>query len=131
MTFTSLVTALADLAVTGVVKKFTAPPQQIGTAEMPCMYPRLPDGTLSVLTLAETTGLLSAVCELVVVVSPYMQGTNRANFTTCLSLMDALNTALTAAIHANGIDRWTIRQDTDVIGETPYWTIIARVEASG
>lgn len=131
MTFSSLVAGLAAMTVTGVTRRYTEQPHQLGTADLPCMYPRLPEGNETVITLGESTGLLSAVCELAIVVNPYLQDRNSANFSLCLSLMDALNASLASNVHALNIDRWSIRQQAEIVNDTAYWLIVARVEASG
>jgi len=69
-------------------------------------------------------------CELAIVVKANSQGDAAANFAECLTLMDALNDALTTNTSALNIDRWAMRQDGVTYGDTAYWAIVARVEAS-
>jgi len=130
MTYTSLVNGLSSMTVTGVVCKYSESPPQLSSAQLPAMYPRLPEGSLAVLNLSGVTGLLECVVELVIVVNSTMQSTSGSNFVLCLSLLDALNTALASNVIALNLDRWSLRQEEGIIGDIPYWLIVARVEAS-
>ena len=130
MTYTSFVNALSAIAVTGVKRQYTAPPSQLSSADLPAMHPQLPEHTQDVISISSNTGLFTAACELAIVIKANQQGTAAANFAECLTLMDALNDALTTNTAALNIDRWAMRQDGVTYGDTAYWTIVARVEAS-
>ena len=130
MTYTSFVAGLAALNVSGVTRKYTAPPSQLSSADLPTMYPRLPEGNQEIVSFGYEVGKLSTVCELVVVMKADKQGNSQPNFADCLTMLDALNSALDANAASLNLDRWSLRQDGEQIGETPYWIIVARVEAS-
>lgn len=130
MTYSSLVAGLAAMTVTGVTRKYTSPPSQISSADIPSMYPRLPEGNQEIVTFSYQPGMIAASCELVIVIKANMQGTAAANFGECLTLLDALNSALNSNAAALRLDRWTLRQDSEFVGDSVYWSIVARVEAS-
>lgn len=131
MTYSEFVTAISSLSVTGVRKKFDAPPSQLSTAALPAMYPRFPEGSGEVVALDGSSGISSFACELAIVVNPGAQDRNDVNYAAAVALMSALDEALRAeAADEDYIDRWSMRLDVEPIGEVMYWVIIARVEAS-
>ena len=129
MTYTSFVNALSAITVTGVKRQYTAPPSQLSSADLPAMHPQLPEHTQDVISISSNTGLFTAACELAIVIKANQQGTAAANFAECLTMLDALNSALIDNTSALNIDRWSIRQTAVAYGDA-YWTIVARVEAS-
>ena len=130
-TYAAYVTALASLSVTGVVKAHPEPPRQIARAEIPCSYPRVPSQTRQSVTMTSVSGLKQATAELVFVIEAADLGTRPVTFASVLALIDAIDTALSAGAAALGIDSWTIAPEYETIGETPYWVLVATVEASG
>lgn len=130
MTYTSFVNGLAAIAVAGVTRKYTSPPSQISSADLPAMYPRLPEGNQEIASFGYQAGIFAASCELVVLVKANQQGTAAANFTQCLTLLDALNTAIDSNALTLKVDRWTLRQDGEFVGDAVYWALVAKVEAS-
>ena len=130
MTYTSFVNALSAITVAGVKRQYTAPPSQLSSADLPAMHPQLPEHTQDVISIASNTGLFTAACELAIVIKANQQGTAAANFAKCLTMLDALNDALTTNTAALNIDRWAMRQDGVTYGDTAYWTIVAKVKAS-
>jgi hypothetical protein len=131
-TYTDFVGDIAGMTISGVTRQYTAPPQQLSTADLPASYPRLPIADNQSVTLTHGRGLLQAVMELVVVVEPYRQGTNVVNFATCLTLVDAIETALAANANTYEIDRWSIALQIEEYGaDRPYWQLVTRVEGSG
>ena len=130
MTYTSFVNALSAIRVAGVKRQYTAPPSQLSSADLPAMHPQLPEHTQEVINLVSSPGMFAVVCELAIVIKANQQGTAAANFSECLTLLDALNSALIDNTSALNIDRWSMRQDGVTYGDTAYWTIVARVEAS-
>ena len=130
MTYTSFVNALSAITVAGVKRQYTAPPSQLSSADLPAMHPQLPEHTQDIISLASNTGLFVVMCELAIVIKANQQGTAAGNFAECLTMLDALNSALIDSTSALNIDRWSMRQDGVTYGDTAYWTIVARVEAS-
>jgi hypothetical protein len=130
LTYAEFIADIAGMTVTGVKQKLSAPPTQINTADLPLMFPRLPEGSNETFTFSGEVGLDTVACELAIVVNPAQQATSPINFALAVTLMDALTTQLKAKVVDFTLDRWTIRQDADFIGDTLYWLLIARVEAS-
>jgi len=131
--YADFVTALGGMSVTGVTASATAPPRQVSTAQLPYLFPRLPVGNNSIETLASTPGIQSATCEVVVLLEAATQSTPALNFALALTMMDNLNTALTALAASGGVvDDWSIRQDVEVTSDgTEYYALVATVTGSG
>ena len=130
-TYAAFATAIANISVAGVTTKETAPPSQVTTAELPMSYPRLPELSREIISIGYQFGLDASTVEIVFLVEPLMQNVNSANFAAMTALVDAIDTAYAAAASTNGIDRWSIRQETATLTDTPYWALVATVEASG
>jgi hypothetical protein len=131
-TYTAFVAALAGLTVTGVTSNFTAPPKQINTADLPALYPRLPQGTEGPMTAEGQGGWPQLTAEVVIIIEPVGQNLQPTNFAAAVTLIDALSTALRSTNLAKSKNRWTIRQQIVNYGsETNYWTLIASVSANG
>jgi len=132
-TYSAFVTSLAGLTVTGVRTKQAFPPVAHNSGDMPLMYPRWPRAENGNITLAGNRGLKQGTCELVIAISPVLQGTNQSNYAAAIALVDALETALAAAILGLGIDEWSIavEMDTGAEADSPEWRIVALVTASG
>ncbi len=130
-TYATFVSNIAGMTISGVSAK-SAPPQQLSTADLPISYPRLPIADNQSVTLTHQRGLLSVAAELVVVMEPYRQGTNVANFTATVAMIDAIETAIVANASAYDIDRWNIALQIEEYGaDRPYWQLVARIEGSG
>jgi hypothetical protein len=128
MSFATFVGALMDVSVSGVTRVHDEPPASVSTVDLPISYPRLPEQTNEVISLGFMEGLPTMRCEVVFLIEPLMQNTNAANFAAMVALIDSINTAFAAS--RIGIDSWEIRQETATLGDTPYWALIASVEAS-
>lgn len=129
MTFTGFVALLAALNVTGVKRKHTAPPSRIGAADLPLMYPRIPQQSTAPQTF--TVNGQTATVEMAIVVAPDDLDAKGVNFATACGLVDALNTALAGA--GNDVDGWSIRQTYEQYGGetgTAYMVLVATVEGS-
>jgi len=131
MTYTQFVEALAAISVTGVQRRFGAPPNQLSSADLPAQWPRLPDGDSEIATFGDEMGLDTLRCDLVVCVEAIGQNTQPVNYARCLQLVDGLQAALTTAARTdNVIDRWTLRLVAEMVGQTPYWLLVASVTGS-
>ena len=130
MTYTEYAAMLAGLDVTGVVKRYSSPPTQLSTAQLPAQWPRLPSGETQIATMSGGVGIPSLTCDLVVAVEAYGQNTQPANYTKALTVIDALQVALTAEALDGVVDSWQLRLDAEQIGDTAYWVIVATVTGS-
>lgn len=130
-TYAGFVADLADLVVTGVVRNYDHPPEQIETADLPALYVRLPAGENGTVTLTALGGLRTATCEMVIAVEPVQQNQNEPNFAATVALLDAVEDALTASALTIGVDQWSMRMEVDYLGDTAYWLLIASVQGSG
>jgi len=130
MTYTEYAALLAALPVTGVVKLYTSPPTQLTTAQLPAMWPRLPQGETQIVAMTGGTGLPALTCDLVIAVEVLGQNTQPANYAKALTTIDALQTALIAEALDGVVDSWALRLDVEQIGDTAYWVIVATVTGS-
>ena len=131
-TYTTYVTNLSLLTITGVTRAYLEPPRQISTADLPISYVRLPRGGENPLTGDATGGWPTLNADLVIVLEPYRQSTQAANYTLALTMLDNVSTALRASTNlGRAAARWTIRQDIEQYGDASYWVIIASVESNG
>ena len=129
MTYTQFVEMLAALEVTGVQRRFSAPPAQLSTADLPAQWPRLPDGDSNIATFGGDMGLDSLRCEVAWAIEAVGQNTQPANYARCLQLIDGVQAAL-AGMVGNVVDRWTLRLSADLVGQSAYWLLVASVEGS-
>jgi hypothetical protein len=131
-TYAGFVTNIAGMTVSGVTSAKAAPPQQLNTADLPLSYPRLPIADNQSVTLTHGRGLLTVAAELVVIMEPYRQGSNVANFAATVAMIDAIETAIAANAATYDIDRWNIALQIEEYGaDRPYWQLVARIEGSG
>lgn len=132
LTAKALALALAGLTVTGVKSRRTYAPKTINAADLPLSYVRLPqtDGA-RVASFTGVAGLRSATLELVVIVGAMTLDTQTANLGLALDLLDSLHDTLAANVQTLMLDGWEIRAEEDTLGDVPYWTLVASIEASG
>lgn len=132
-TFTSYVTALSGLTVSGVTRKYTSPPQSINTADLPAQWPLLPSGDAAPLVFGGYGSPAGTYrCDLVIATEAVGQNVNSVNFAGVLTLMDALTTALKAMTRpVAGAFTWTIRQAIVTVAGNDYWALICSCEGSG
>lgn len=130
MTYSSFLSALSSLVVTGVVKRFSEPPAQLNSAQLPAQYVALPDSSTNVATLAGSIDTLTVTVELRIAVEPLAQNTQSANWTKAVGLIDALQTALAGSVDTLALDEWRIGVQVAAIGDAAYWVIVAQVTGS-
>jgi len=130
MTYTEYVATLAGLVVTGVVKRYTSPPTQLSTAQLPAQWARLPQGETTIASMGGQMGLPSLTCDLVVAVEAMGQNTQPANYARALAIIDALQATLADEALGGVVDSWQMRLDAEQIGDAAYWVIVATVTGS-
>ncbi len=132
--YTDFVSAVAGLSVSGVKRAFTHIPNQLNTTDLPASFVRLPDGQEAPITADGQGGWPTLTVELVVAVEARGQDNNRRNYAKTLTLMDAVSAALRGVENGQigkGKIRWSVRAGLDVLGETEYWLVVARVSGNG
>lgn len=130
MLLADVVDDLATLPITGVKRQYSAPPQQVSTADMPLTFPRVPRGKVTVSTLSGLAASPMWAVDLVCVLEAAGQSTQPTNFSGAVGMIDAMNAALEGYAAVGCANSWEIRQDMEFIGDTAYWVLIASVEAS-
>jgi hypothetical protein len=126
MSWATTLAALTGLTVTGVKRTYTYQPQQIGSADLPCLFPALPTGEGSLATFGSATDLRVYRLNLVLVVEPVLQSTPQSKWTSVTTLLDAFATAL----EGGAVDSYTLRVEETLLGDTPYVAIVAEVEVT-
>jgi hypothetical protein len=132
--YTDYTAALASLVVEGVTRRYTSPPSQLHTADLPAQFVRLPEGREGPLTADGEGGWPALTAELVIAVEPVHQNTPAANYATTVALVDAVSAALRAVTPKQVCKSklsWTIGARRDVLGEQEYWLLVARVTGQG
>lgn len=133
--YTAFCHGIADLTISGVKRKYRNIPDQISTADLPCQFVRLPEGSEGPLTALGEGGWPNRMLELVIVASPVGQNRQPLNHELVLTLIDALSGTLRAVPANNTISQaklsWRIRGRIDLIGDTEYWFIVATITGNG
>lgn len=133
-TYTAFVTALSGLVVTGVTRRYTAPPASVSTADLPAQYPMLPTGDERPLTFAQggMPGNVLMRCDLVIAFEPIAQGTHTSNFSGLLTLMDNARTAIAGMTRpTDGPITCTFRMGIVTIAGGEYWALVIGFEGAG
>jgi hypothetical protein len=126
--------ALADITVTGVVKKYDNPPASINTADMPSMWVEFPENDDGFLTFGTHGGWPTLRGVLVIATKAVSLATQAENYAANLTIADAVNDALRAlpgGTLGQGTIEWTMRTGIVVIGQAEYWGVITEVTAHG
>lgn len=134
MSVTSFVSTLAALEVDGVNRRYTYPPLQLSTADLPASFVRPPTADNEPVSTCDDVNTTMS-CQLVIAIEPTGQNMQPVNYAALLTMVDALNDALLAAQTTIGpMVSWAIRaQDADpvIVGATPYWGVTATVTRQG
>jgi hypothetical protein len=95
-TFAEFAGDLTGMSVTGIKRVYTAPPESLSTANLPALFPMLPEGEQAPLTFGASEYGGSRSLELWVPIKPSAQGTLADAYAAMTAMMDALDTALRA-----------------------------------
>ena len=126
--YETFIEALTDLTVTGITRTFTEPPNSIGSADLPAMWPGLPSGEEIPMTFQTAGGWPTLTCDLIVAVEAVAQDTQSANFSATVEIMDNLSSALRLASIGRAALTWTITANAQVqVAGVTYWAVIATV----
>ena len=135
MTVAAFVSALAGITVTGVTRKYTSPPASLSTADLPAQWVQLPsvtdDAARTMAKHGQLWGLTTA--QLVIAYDAVGQGTQAANWSGTVTMMDSVWSALASSGSAIGRGRltYTIRQGVANVAGNDYWAVIAEVTVHG
>jgi hypothetical protein len=133
-TFTSFVSALSDLSVSGVNRTYSHPPASL--EDLPAKWVQMVVGDESSLTLNEdgSGGVTLFRAQLVVAYESFAQGTQPDNWEGTLTMMDSVATALRGVSRGTlceGRVTWVVRASQVRVGDTPYWAVVADVTGRG
>lgn len=129
-TYAAFADAVADLSITGVTRALRYPPGNVNAADLPLSYVRIPEMTRGNISLGGMAGLHEAQIERVFLIEPAGLSDNPTKFDAMTALIDNIDTAVAGAIGSIGVNTWTIRQETAIVGDAPYWALVLTVEAS-
>lgn len=127
-TVAAFVDGLTGLTWTGITRVYREPPDLINSTDVPCLFPRIPTGNSSSVTLSSATGLRHATVELVCVVNAASLSTSAVKFDEELALIDNMHAVIASNAATLGIDDWDIQS---VQLDDGSWALVATVEASG
>lgn len=130
-TYTAFIASLAGLTVTGVARSYDHTPNQLSTADLPALFPRLPEGGLNLETLSTCTDDGNTrTAELVIAIEAANQSTVSDNFSATVTMLDNLESALDTEQQSGGIMpmiEYGILAGNINISDTDYWAVVATV----
>lgn len=132
-TYAAFMSSLTGMTVTGVVRRYTAPPMALNTADLPASFPMLPAGDDTVLVFNATGGQqITFTCDLIFAYEPVAQNTTVANYSGLLTLMDNIVTASRALSRpTDGPCTYTLRMGVVTVASIDYWAIIQSWTGTG
>lgn len=130
-TYADFVTNLGDLAVSGINRKYDAPPTSLN--DLPAQWVQFPTGSEDALTFQAHGGWPTFTAQLIVAYESVVQSTQNANFTGTVAMMDAIAAKLQEAVGAiaKGKLTWSMRVGEVLVGELSYWAVIVDVTGHG
>lgn len=131
MRYAEVASALANLNVTGVKRKFAYPPASLSAADLPALWVQLPAGESGSPVVFTGERWPTFRVDVVIAIAPVAQSTAEANFAATLMMMDTLIEALAAARIGPARLNWSMRQDVVSVAEIGYWSAVATVEVMG
>jgi len=135
-TYTAVISALAEMNVPGVRRRYAAPPLSLSTADLPASYPMLPSGSDANLVLGNG-GLAGGnqptiTVDLVFALEPIGQGTYIQNFAAATALIDNIVTASRElARPTRGPLSFVLRLGIVTLAGTEYWAVVETWTGTG
>ncbi len=134
-TYTSFITALADITVSGVTRKYAlnaTPPAALSTADLPAQFVWPGGGLNDGQRVMQSGGWPIYSGTLCIAVEPIGQSTAPANYAACVTMVDALDTALETGQHTISLGdcgplSWSIREEIREIAGVACWCVVATV----
>lgn len=133
-TYAGMVEAIASVEIATVIRRYSAPPDSLNSADMPASFPRTPSGDEGPMTYQAQGGWPTMRAELVVCYEAVAQDAGEPNFAGTVALMDAIASALraiTPGTVGRGPVSWTLRQEIVSVAGIGYWAVIAAITAHG
>lgn len=136
MSYTSFVTNLAAISVTGVTRRYeldSTPPTSIGAADLPAQFVNPGGGATSGQDeIPGSANFVAYAATLMILVEAIGLSNSPANYAACVSMVDNLNTALKANCGVidgpeTGPLRWTIKEGIQGEGDSQFWAVWAEV----
>lgn len=132
MSVVSFVDSLAALVVSGVITQYSYPPLQIATSDLPASFVRPPQSQYDPISVCSDVED-RMTCDFVVAIEPTGQNLQITNYSTLLTMIDAMNDTLKNTDLGAMVTWSIIAQDTQpiIVGGTPYWGITAKITKRG
>lgn len=132
-TFAAFVTALKDLNVTGVATKLTEPPLSLNGAALPAQWVQLPQLSNEPMTFEAMRGWPVLRAQFIVAVEPVGQGTQPANWSQAINMVDYVDAALgvSPSPFCKGRATYAVRPGKVNVAGVDYWAVIADVIGHG
>ena len=137
-TYTSFVTDLAALTITGVTRKYVmgeTPPASLNAAEMPAMWVQAPSGASDPTAFCTTDDWPRFKAQLVIAMMPDSLSNMAIVWQDCVTMMDNVVAALgaegTGQMLARSGTSWNMRLGTVTVAGAAYWAVVVDVTAEG
>jgi len=120
-TFAEFAADLCGMTVTGVQRVYSAPPESLNSANLPALFPMLPEGDLAPLTFGAAEYSGRRTLELWIPVKAAAQGTLAEAYVGLTALMDNLDAALRTLNDAVPYRlTWSVRASLLTVAGTDY-----------
>ena len=130
-TFLEFAQGLAAMAVVGVKRDFgMEPPKSLSDAMLPAKFLRLPRGDRAPFAFCIDRGSGMMTVEVIVCMTPVMQGMPERNFTETVRMMDAVSHAAVNLDVAMSVPTVVVKQIIFKV-DVDYWAVSAEVTARG
>lgn len=129
--YAQFVDAVQALNVSGVVRKYSKPPNKFNHADMPCSFIWFPGGDHAPLTFGGGRQFRSRTLDLIVVYA-HTAVTADEPFDETVAMMDAVETALDGLVVGQSKPTWSITSQLySETAERRYWAVIATIQGHG
>lgn len=132
-TFAGFVSALGDINVTGVTTKLDQPPASLNDADLPAQWVQLPQLRDEPMTFQSMGGWPALQAQFVVACEPVGQGTQPANWSQAVNMVDYVAAALRVSPSAfcKGKVTFAVRPARLSVAGVDYWAVVADVVGHG
>ena len=126
-TYASFISTISGVSITGVMTVLDYRPLGKHTPDLPCSFPELPGGVRNYQTSTSCMGdQKDRTCDLIVLLEPIGQGTQKSNYDAVVAMMDYVETALDT-LYTGGqyVFTYEIAAGIEQRGEVQHWQVIA------